>query len=117
MNTVDDFEVRLEQYIDIKFAGVKKIFAEAVKIPPSHLSAYINGGRIPSGDVLKKFAAIGMNINWLLTGEGDMVGNNIPELAQPAPPRIHPDDIELIANNVFEKFKELFTINLTKSTN
>ncbi len=53
-----------------------KEFAEAVKMAPPNLQKYMNDDREPGSGVLRKLFALGCNINWLLTGQGDMFAEN-----------------------------------------
>lgn len=47
-----------------------KSFAGLVDIPYRTLQNYLSGERSPNIDALEKFAAHGLNINWLITGKG-----------------------------------------------
>jgi len=69
METIGD---RLKQYIKQNFSNIKE-FSMATGISQNQLSFYLNNVRIPGGEILKKFAETGLNINWLLTGEGEML--------------------------------------------
>lgn len=53
-----------------------KEFAEAVKMAPPNLQKYMNDDREPGSGVLRKLYNLGCNINWLLTGHGDMFAEN-----------------------------------------
>lgn len=53
-----------------------KEFAEAVKMAPPNLQKYMNDDREPGSGVLRKLYNLGCNINWLLTGQGDMFADN-----------------------------------------
>src|SRR5690625_7875375 len=51
--------------------------------PPS-FSKYIAGQRMPGGNILQRIAQLGVNVNWLLGGEGDMLADPIkPRRADP----------------------------------
>lgn len=66
---------RLTQLIDIKCAGKSTVFAKKAGIPVATFHNYMKG-RTPSAEALfhirETFSA---NINWLLTGEGEMFGD------------------------------------------
>ncbi len=48
-----------------------KAFAGLVDIPYRTLQNYLNGERSPNIEALQKFAANGLNVGWLVTGEGE----------------------------------------------
>src|SRR5690625_7486473 len=51
--------------------------------PPS-FSKYIAGQRMPGGNILQRIAQLGVNVNWLLGGEGDMLADPVqPRRADP----------------------------------
>ena len=62
---------RLQKYIDEHY-GSHKEFAEKVGITPYTLSRYINDKGIPVTDILLRFLDLGMSVDWLLTGIGEM---------------------------------------------
>lgn len=63
---------RLKRFAQEKF-GSLRAFAEVVGTNSNQLSFYTTGKRMPGGELLAKFYDLaGMNINWLLTGEGPM---------------------------------------------
>ena len=64
--------LRLEDFI--KAAKYKKKdFAAYLEIEPSHLSRHVGlDGTLPRQELLEKIAALGCNIHWLLTGDGEM---------------------------------------------
>jgi transcriptional regulator with XRE-family HTH domain len=64
---------RLNSVVEKHFSGKKKLLAEAIGVTPQALNKYTNEGRVPGGVVLAKFIEIGININWLLTGAGNML--------------------------------------------
>lgn len=51
-------------------------FAERVGLHLSVLKKYDAGANIPGGEALAAIAATGCNINWLLTGAGEMDAQN-----------------------------------------
>lgn len=59
----------------IKHAGLKKSqFAKDIGVSPSNLSDWLSGRYNPNGVVLFRISEkFSININWLMTGEGDMI--------------------------------------------
>ena len=59
--------------IDEFTKGNKKKFAEILKVTPSYIDRWINQGILPSAKQLTNIHdKLKININWLLTGEGEM---------------------------------------------
>ena len=48
-------------------------FAARLGIAPQGLQKYLKSGRQPMPDILLKLNELGCNINWLLTGKGEMI--------------------------------------------
>ena len=68
-NSVAD---RLKKLIEILGINLKE-FSARTGIPYRTLQAYLKGEIIPGGENLQKIAAVFcVNLNWLLTGEGEM---------------------------------------------
>lgn len=67
---------RLEQFIAA--TGLKKsAIAAALGIQPSQLSRYLGAdGQMPQREPLEQLAAMGCNLHWLITGEGEMMADN-----------------------------------------
>lgn len=73
METIND---RLEQIINALFKGNKAAFAKSIDLPPTGMSNYIGKKRrsIPSSEIASKIVLVlGVDANWLLTGEGEML--------------------------------------------
>src|ERR1700749_971091 len=66
------FGDRLRQWAKIEFGSLDAC-AEAVGMNYNQLNKYLNGFSKPSLDQLEKFAEVGLNIHWALTGRGSMV--------------------------------------------
>jgi len=66
---------RLKIFIQSQDFDTQKAFAEATNISASTLNASLKKGKLPTTDILlkikEKFKTI--NVNWLLTGEGEML--------------------------------------------
>ncbi|MCU0757156.1 MAG: helix-turn-helix transcriptional regulator [Xanthomonadales bacterium] len=58
-------------------------FAALASMPKRTLVGYENDEREPGAAALALLARTGVNVNWLLTGEGEM--RSTPALAEPAP--------------------------------
>lgn len=63
---------RLKEFAKNKY-GTVSAFAEACSMPQPQMSAYTSGAKSPSVDVLLRFLKAGCDINWLLSGEGEMI--------------------------------------------
>ncbi len=66
-----DFGTRLGQFVNENFVSVLK-FSYRIEIGPSLIHKYINNKSSPGHNVLQKLYEAGCNINWLLSGEGEM---------------------------------------------
>lgn len=55
----------------IRVYGSLKAFAQAADLHPVQLSKYVQNQGRPGFDVLQRFHAAGMSIDWLLTGRGE----------------------------------------------
>ena len=62
---------RIEQFAKACF-GTAREFGEAIGMSSQQVSNYANNRTRPNADVMERFARVGMNLNWLLTGEGPM---------------------------------------------
>ena len=66
-----DYGRRLAEYRrSIGLTGLK--LAEKLGVTSGTLSQYESGGSFPRPDKLEVLARMGLNLNWLLTGEGSM---------------------------------------------
>lgn len=65
---------RLRAFIEAEYGKRKLgVFAEDAGITPSQLSEYLKDKYVPRDETLKRFADLGLNLHWLITGEGEMV--------------------------------------------
>lgn len=74
----NDFADRLRKISNVNYGGKMNLLAEALGIGYTHLMTYVNGqkgrgSQGPSAAILQKFANLGIDVNWLLTGDGDMM--------------------------------------------
>jgi len=64
---------RLLLLIDEFTKGNKKKFAEMLGVSPTHIDNWINRGSLPNANQLTNiYQKLNINLNWLLTGEGEM---------------------------------------------
>jgi len=68
----DSFICRFNAIPYFLFRNNKSAMARAVNVSRAQLEGYLKGRQKPGFDVLKKINEIGVNINWLLSGHGDI---------------------------------------------
>jgi hypothetical protein len=69
---MDTIQKRLKYVVELFSDGKHTVFAKKCGIPPGSFQAYINGDRVPPTEHLIKIVTIcGINLNWLLVGEGE----------------------------------------------
>jgi transcriptional regulator with XRE-family HTH domain len=54
----------------------QKTFAAQSGVSPRSYQGYEDGRSVPGGDAIAAFVKMGVNANWLLTGEGEMLRTN-----------------------------------------
>lgn len=64
---------RLKNIADTLFEGNRSELARNMDMKPQALTKYLNGESMPGGVVLMRLHDLGVNINWFLTGEGEML--------------------------------------------
>lgn len=64
---------RIEKISIVLFGGNKAAMAKALEMSPQMLSNYIKRQITPGGEILARLAGLGVNVNWFLTGEGEMM--------------------------------------------
>lgn len=73
---MDRYELKIGERIKLvreKQKLSQKAFAEKCgNVPSTTISKYEQGVIKPSAEILSKMSYMGININWLLTGEGEM---------------------------------------------
>ena len=79
---MDKVQDRLRYLVGLLSNGKHTVFAKKSGIPPSSFQAYINGQRIPPTEHLAKIITVfGINLNWLLIGEGEpFIGSGTQEV-------------------------------------
>ena len=71
--TDSPFVIRLETLINDIAEGKKIKFAEMLGVSPTHIDNWINRGSLPNANQLTNiYQKLNINLNWLLTGEGEM---------------------------------------------
>ncbi len=70
-----DISKRIERFV-LKNYGSYTNFCEISEIDHSTISRLISGKNTPRSEVLSKMYDSGLNINWVLTGEGSMFAEN-----------------------------------------
>jgi transcriptional regulator with XRE-family HTH domain len=84
-------------------------FAERLGRSRNSISSYERGKAAPDGETLMRLASLGINIQWLLTGEGEMLNGSKTELAIPDRPPSSPldeDFLAAIADGVASVYKQ-----------
>ena len=91
-------------------------FAEQMGISPAYLASVINSrDKSVSSRLLKGFAKIAVNINWLITGTGEMYnGKSWKDRAEKAEKEIvalkrDMDTAHLLTENLFSRLKKEWT--------
>jgi len=64
---------RLERIADKLYKSNKSDFARAINKNPQNVYQYIRGDRAPGAEFLYQLTTIGVNVNWVLTGKGEML--------------------------------------------
>lgn len=72
------------------------MFAGQLGVHPQTIGKYERGLVVPGGDVLTRFRGLGISIDWLLTGEGEMRPSRQPTPSGDSPPATASLDNELV---------------------
>lgn len=64
---------RFKQIADKLFDGNLSELARNLEMKPQALTKYVKGESMPGGLILIRLYDLGVNINWFLTGEGEML--------------------------------------------
>jgi transcriptional regulator with XRE-family HTH domain len=84
---MDNFASRFKD-LRGKLGFSQRKFAEKLGIPSTAISKYEQELIKPSAELLTKIGFLGVNINWLLTGEGEMFTR--PQEGEAAPAELDP---------------------------
>ena len=79
-------------------------FAELSGVHIGVLKKYERGVNVPGGEALGAFSKTGVNVNWLLTGEGHMTDTPSPEAASD---NELPQDLQEFEEGIQEMFRLL----------
>lgn len=108
-NIVGERLKKAREYLGYKKQGY---FAEKLEIVQNTYSNYENGHREIPFKILEKISQNGINLNWLLTGEGEMYQTQSPQKTNNEVPTIHgisADEREAI--RIIRENPELFKLN------
>lgn len=90
---------RLNEFVKNKYGdkhGYKSLFAKDLEISPGQAAQYLSGERIPGNKIHQKLRNIGCDIEWLMTGEHQMMTNE--EMIAMAFSRKGNESVELTGN-------------------
>jgi len=112
-NTQMSASERLKQVMEVKGFNLKT-FSEQTDIPYRTLQNYILTNREPSAESLTKLhSQLGINLNWLMSGKGEMFGNEIGpfNLSQKEQDLINhyqnmPENTQIAFDNLFKTLSE-----------
>ena len=104
---------RLKQVMEVKGFNLKT-FSEQADIPYRTLQNYILTNREPNAESLVKLhSQLGINLNWLMSGEGEMFGSEIGlfNLSQKEQELINhyqnmPENTQIAFDNLFKTLSE-----------
>lgn len=71
MDKFEDIRIRLNEIINSRFNN-KTEACRKLNIAQSQLSRYLSGNLKPGTEFIIKLSDLGININWLFTGDGEM---------------------------------------------
>lgn len=75
---------RLKKIADLLYEGNQSELARKLEMKPQALVKYLKGESMPGGLILIRLHDIGVNINWFLTGEGDiLLEKQKPRVSEP----------------------------------
>lgn len=82
--------------------------AEALEMGKNQLSFYVTGQRLPGGDILTKLHDVArLNINWYLTGEGEMHAVKIQPASEMTPTDLSGLQRARIKAKFIDRFEDL----------
>ena len=66
---------RIEEFAVLKFGGVRSLNKKLTQMTGKNTSIYkyVKDERSPGASILSPLAQLGCNLNWLLTGHGEMM--------------------------------------------
>lgn len=87
-NAQNQTGIRLRQVAEQLYDGNKSELARSLGMKPASFSKYVQGNRRPGASILERLSRLGVNTNWILTGEGSLLRSE--EDPSPAPVPIKP---------------------------
>lgn len=88
-NVLEDLGARIKQFAKAAY-GTQTALAKEIGTTSGQLSDYVSGRKSPGTEILRRLAIAGLNIHWLLTGEGEMLAaDNVS-----GPRLVSPEEIE-----------------------
>jgi phage repressor protein C with HTH and peptisase S24 domain len=101
---------RFRRIADELFDGNKSELARSLDMQPSSFAKYTDGNRRPGSKVLERLSRLGVNINWFLSGEGQMLDGTVAEHTDSSATFVldrHPDadsDVVVLSEQSEERF-------------
>jgi len=80
---MDKYIDRLEKILAAESGGKYTVFARKVGISPSTFQYYMKGKLPSTKHLIRIYEHCGININWLLTGEGEMLSDKQKDKSEP----------------------------------
>lgn len=97
---MDGFGSRLKTWR--KKLGLTQLgFSESTGIHVAQIKKYELGTSLPSGEIMAKIADTGVNLNWLIAGQGPMILSQNQESQSPLPPTL---------SEFEDRFKAIFNL-------
>lgn len=84
----------------------QEVFASQLGVHPQTVGKYERGLVVPGGDILARFRSLGISVDWLLTGEGEMLLDRAPTTALPAVAALDGDLVGLIVEGISAAYKD-----------
>jgi hypothetical protein len=112
---MNDSFSRLREFIRVCFKDSIPEFAKTVGIKYQQAERYCTDNpdrqTMPGGEVLMKFAQVGLNVHWLLTGEGAMFAANEAgtRLYRTLTGKDMPSTVDVLEADVRENIKKKLT--------
>ncbi|HHT7700749.1 helix-turn-helix domain-containing protein [Pasteurella multocida] len=100
---------RLKQVCELKNWRIKD-FAEMTGLPYRTMQGYIGGERDPNAEGMTAIAKVGINLNWLVSGEGEIFPCYNPEISiSPQEKdlltcfRAMPENLQMVFSSLFKE--------------
>ncbi|GEM_PF-214957 len=116
LNTIENVQMRISERLKLvcehKNWKIKE-FAELTGLPYRTMQGYIGGEREPNTEGMTAIAKVGVNLNWLVSGEGEMFQAVTPK-------KTISEQEEKLLNNyrtMPENLKDAFSISFKEISN